>query len=433
MMAHPTSFSPTAAVRASCRLWIDGGKSTASINEAALEKFAAEVTQSILSSNQSLEVTEWDADGWHYTGANYMNGGFDDESHELMRMERVALFILALDAINFCFWPLSATGDGKGDGKNCLEYEHLAIALRKIAEADDATKSADDEDTKSGIFRAATSYGLSPDNLSALMPAKLQSMVQQHLPPSTANEPYELPNIEVRCQLLNELGRGLLEQHDGSALQMIAKAERSADKLTGIILDTFPGFRDYVDTDGWSNGSSSPACDWETAKTSSPSVIHFYKRAQIAVADIWAALGRQASSSAENASDRTHMCNFVDTHLITTFPDYRVPQILRHVNVMQYEPALATSIDGKVELSKGGIDEVAIRAATVVAVEEIVVKVKEEIAAAEENSEASQHRLQKLAEDVSAVTIDWYLWQKGENLDRQGLLEPHHRVRTTFY
>ena len=123
------------------------------------------------------------------------------------------------------------------------------------------------------------------------------------------------------------------------------------------------------------------------------------------------------------------LCNVFSQYTFSAAPH----KILRHVNVMQYEAALASAIDGKAELSKGGVDEISVRAATVVAVEEIVVKVKEQIAAAEEDSKASQHRLQRLVNDVSAVTIDWYLWQKGEKLDRQGLLEPHHRVLTTFY
>ena len=50
-----------------------------------------------------------------------------------MRMERVAMYVLALDAINFCFWPVD---DSIVATKNGLEYEHLAMALRMVAEAD---------------------------------------------------------------------------------------------------------------------------------------------------------------------------------------------------------------------------------------------------------------------------------------------------------
>ena len=50
-----------------------------------------------------------------------------------------------------------------------------------------------------------------------------------------------------------------------------------------------------------------------------------------------------------------------------------------------------------------------------------------------DSSEKTKNNLHKLLEDVSAVTIDWYLWQRGEKEDRLNLLGPHHRVRTTYY
>eukprot|EP00578_Thalassiosira_sp_NH16_P005666 CAMPEP_0181139038 /NCGR_PEP_ID=MMETSP1071-20121207/34574_1 /TAXON_ID=35127 /ORGANISM="Thalassiosira sp., Strain NH16" /LENGTH=483 /DNA_ID=CAMNT_0023225929 /DNA_START=109 /DNA_END=1560 /DNA_ORIENTATION=+ len=465
--APDLKFSPTSAVRNSSRRWMegpraDGRKTAVSINHHALDKFAAEITESILA-NRSLEVTEWDADGWHYTGTNYRKGDTDDEYYELMRMERVALYILTLDAINFCFWPLSSateTSDTTMRAKNGLEYEHLAIALRKAAEADDEeTVQAGERgrvDDETVIIHSASAYALSPSNLSNLTPTTLHSMLQPHFPPSSLLHDdkddsdqediliqYELPNLEVRCKLLNEIGRSLLQKHDGSALSMIAKANKSADALARIILDSFPGFRDFVDTNGWDGAPTSPSCEWESSK-SSPSVIHFYKRAQIAIADIWAALGRGQHRSRPSSSERSttnhayhQICQFNDMDKVTTFPDYRVPQILRHVDVLQYNPSLAHFVDDQSELEKGGVDEVSIRAGTVVAVEELVRRVKESIisravASGGDSEEQSQSDRQKLIDDVSAVTVDWYLWQRGEKLDRLNLLGPHHRVRTTF-
>mmetsp|Transcript_31733 Transcript_31733/g.65191 ORF Transcript_31733/g.65191 Transcript_31733/m.65191 type:complete len:468 (+) Transcript_31733:105-1508(+) len=466
-------FSPTASVRSSCRRWMEtvppledgldltatasslrsghnpsfyNFKRSVAIDSSALNSFASEITDSILA-NKSLEVTEWDADGWHYTGAHHFGGVAvaiecavenkrKSEFKELMRMERVALYILAMDAINFCFWPLSGVGgvDGSIKEKNGLEYEHLAIALRKLAEMDDATDNI--YVTNHPNIIAASSYELSPSKLAAMTPNKLQSLLQPHFPPSTSSQSYELPNIQRRCELLKELGDGLMRNHDGSALSMISKANRSADALVRIILDSFPGFRDYVDTSDIPNTTSG----WETAK-SSPTVIHFYKRAQIAVADIWAALGRcqpefTPFADSESSYKQLHnCCHFTDMNAVTTFPDYRVPQILRNVGVMKYASSLAKAVDDQVELEKSGLDEISIRAATVVAVEDLVQKVKEKLGsmAVMDDSAINRSKLDKLSEDVSAVTIDWYLWQQGEKLDRQNLLEPHHRVRTTYY
>ena len=467
-------FSPTSAVRNSSCQWMEGNKTTVSINNTALDKFSNTITQTILS-NKSLEVTEWDTDGWHYTGSNYYQRkkGGDAEvvqnnatHHELMRMERVALYILTLDAINFCFWPTQNRSDDDNDGilrRNGLEYEHLAIALRKVSEVDDDNELQDTTKQASRIINgdesvhsvhAASSYALNPTNLAALTPDKLYSMLHPHFPsPSKLQKDgvlilYELPNIEVRCKLLNELGNGLLKHHNGSALHMIAKADQSADLLVSIILDTFPGFHDFVDIKELEE-SSSASCDWESAK-SSPTVIHFYKRAQIAVSDLWAALGRQRQQQQQqgdgNSSANTttslsclQICQFNDMNLVTTFPDYRVPQILRHMNVLLYKPALALLVDNQVEIPKACIDEVSIRAGTVVAVEKLVKIVKRNILTTDDDitddnsDKRSQSDMQKLADDVTAVTIDWYLWQQGERSDRLNLLGPHHRTRTTFY
>ena len=429
------SFSPTEAVRESCQKWMDGDepnpKCSVSIHDDALDKFAFQITETILA-NKSLEVAEWDSDGWHYTGMNYSCSG-----GELMRMERVALYILTLDAINFCFWPTTATTSGEGV-KNRLEYEHLAIALRKIAEVDDddGNNDGNSEMEDSTVILAASAYALSPTNLASLTPEKLQECLEPHIPKSTSSDQiYELPNIETRCRLLNELGNGLIQNHEGSALHMIAKANQSADALVGIILDTFPGFRDYIDlTD---DTKTSPSCGWDDAKISDD-VIHFYKRAQIAVADIWAALGRGKQESSSIASSSTskqflECCLFKDMDLLTTFPDYRVPQILRHVGAISYTSDIANKIDQKTELAKFSADEISIRAATVVAVENLVTQVKRHLSNSNGSKVSGEEQHGTLSDAVSAVTIDWYLWQKGEKEDRLNLLGPHHRVRTTFY
>ncbi len=507
-----TAFSPTTAVRDSARRWMtEDSRTTVFIDDRALDAFSSDIASAILlpspssseggsggdQSSSSLSsssvatvatVTEWDADGWHYDGSGYRGG------RESTRMERVALYVLALDAINFCFWPLMPPSkmDASDDAiaattieavptRNGLEYEHLATALRKVAEADDDHREndyggggrADDDDNN--LIRSESSYAFNPVNLIALTPAKLLSLLRPHFPlPSTSRGDeggatttivYDLPNAEVRCKLLNELGWGLLKKYDGSALSMISKANASADALVGIILDTFPGFRDYViidaDSDGLNDDDDEFSSEWDMVKGGTRSAMHFYKRAQIAVADLWAALGRRhrgsraitPSSEADGvvgASYPTGICQFHDIDLLTTFPDYRVPQVLRHMNVLRYDPTLAMMVDGRTTMEKGGIDEISIRAGTVMAVEEIVQRVREKIRSRRNNATTtttttttaesgndsvvrSRDDLRRIADEVSSVTIDWYLWQQGERLDRARLLGEHHRVVTTFY
>ena len=68
------------------------------------------------------DVVVWDEEGWHYQPPVHL---FSSEQN--IRKERIALYILALDAINFCFWP-----------SNDYEYEYvdLATTLTSIASSD---------------------------------------------------------------------------------------------------------------------------------------------------------------------------------------------------------------------------------------------------------------------------------------------------------
>ena len=95
------------------------------------------------------------------------------------------------------------------------------------------------------------------------------------------------------------------------------------------------------------------------------------------------------------------------------FADYRVPQLLRHVGVLKYSEALASTIDQRQEIQFGSDAETEIRAATVVAVERL------------------QRDLVKQGVDVLAIEVDWLLWHRGER--ELATLAPHHRTLTIYY
>lgn len=56
--------------------------------------------------------------------------------------------------------------------------------------------------------------------------------------------------------------------------------------------------------------------------------IHFYKRSQILIGDIYAKF------------EGKRYGEFYDIGELTMFPDYRVPQILNHHNILTYSPQL---------------------------------------------------------------------------------------------
>ena len=108
-----------------------------SIDLQALEKLAKEIAQQMEDKSKmdlkdgmkssSSEFSDWDEYGWHYIGSDEGGDGNGDVNAVIPRSERVALYVLTLDALNFCFWPTS-------DRSVKIPYEHLAVALKKVIE-----------------------------------------------------------------------------------------------------------------------------------------------------------------------------------------------------------------------------------------------------------------------------------------------------------
>jgi Potential Queuosine, Q, salvage protein family len=120
------------------------------------------------------------------------------------------------------------------------------------------------------------------------------------------------------------------------------------------------------------------------------------KRAQILPADLH---GAGAAS-------------FPDVADLTCFPDYKVPQVLRHLGALLYSGELARRIDNWEELQPGESAEVEIRAATVVAVERL--------------GEALAVR----GRTLTSIEVDAILWDLSQGLYP---VRPYHRTRTIFY
>lgn len=300
----------------------------------------------------------WDEEGWHYTASEYPPSAGQE------RKERIALYILALDAINFCFWPNEDHDDMKRS--NPLEYNHLAVALTKLA-----SSSSSEE------------YFFSPLHLSNITVQEMKLAIESHLLPGMT-----LPNIAERCRLWNELGHVLLAPPFCTTMNgtcnnvlntMLNLSQNDGPRLVKLLVSYIPGFRDETIWNG----------KW----------VALYKRAQITVGDLNAALNL-------NLSNMDHL---------TTFADYRIPQLLRHVGILEYSTALSTKVDTFDETLTRE-EEVSIRAATVVVVDELA---------------ALLHT--RTAKKITAVELDWHLWQVGEALHEKGQLSPHHRVKTIFY
>jgi hypothetical protein len=368
-MADPSSTpegyysKPCHQVRTTCRKWMEqekdwtqGGRRSVAVRNEKIGTLAQIILQK---KSEKQSWIEWDEEQWHYRGENFTGT-------EQQRQERVALYILALDAINFCFWPCQKYPEETHI--NSLEYDHLAIALKKLAEADDSNFAED-----------LSTYVFSPKRLANMSEETMETLLKPHL------DGHYLDNMRKRSALWKEVGEVLLEHFDGSIMRLMAKANGSAPDLVELTYSYFAGFRDeaFIDSDR----------------------VVFLKRAQIFVGDVNAAL----------------KLNLEGLEQLTTFADYRVPQILRHFQILEYSPNLSNVVDSGEEIGMGSLEETSIRAATVVGVEELVKVLN------------ADNKTADAREPFNDVNVDWYLWQVGERMHQDGLLKPFHKVRTHFY
>ena len=293
------------SVRDTCRKYCnEQGKDFVTIHQEKMSSLADKILE-------ALQI-DWDEENWHYNPPADRNDG----------KERLAMYILALDAINFCFWPTER-----------YEYEQISTTLTKMAEYDH-----DQPDL---------GFLLSPDSLSTMTSERMADLFR------TFGDDKIPPDIDVRCRLWNEVGTVLNDQFDASALKFLEQAQGSAPALVDLVVHYFPGFRDTCDD------------------------ISFLKRAQILVGD-W------------NASMKLELS---DMATLTTFADYRVPQLLREEGVLEYATDLALAVDGRQEIAENSPWEWSIRASTVVAVEDLV-------ACANAKSDRT----------LTDVEVDWFLW-----------------------
>ncbi len=113
------------------------------------------------------------------------------------------------------------------------------------------------------------------------------------------------------------------------------------------------------------------------------------------------------------------------------FADYRVPQLLHHLNVLVYPSRLQDILQSHTPLDPGSREEVSIRAASIVAVE----RIKGAIVSSSEAQDLD-------ASLVSSVLIDFWLWEMAKKIEDgfekiEGLatspLLPCHRTRSIWY
>ena len=180
-----------------------------------------------------------------------------------------------------------------------------------------------------------------------------------------------------------------------------------------MVTDTFPSFRDEATFNG--------------------SAVFFWKRAQILIAETWAAFYPLSVEMKEK-----HPFFPSGVHELTMFADYRVPQILHHLGILSYAPSLVARLRSLTPLESGSVEEMAIRAGSILAVEEV----RDAILVVPDTYEGYGEDGGSERGKVSSVLIDFYLWDLAKRIERgaeviEGIstqeILPSHRTRSIWY
>lgn len=275
----------------------------------------------------------------------------DPARHYLGHDEDTVAFILTLDSINFGsgYFPHLKKRPG------CSGYFTVASALTD---------------------RFRERGPLSAEDLKQLTPLDCARLLGQDTSDAVIAE-----LMGLFSGALNDLGGLLLEKYSGSFLGLAGAARGSVETMIGL-LTRMPAFNDR---ENYRGGLT----------------VHFYKRAQIACADLALAFGRKGPG------------RFDDLDRLTIFADNLVPHVLRIDGILVYDRKLAARIAaGKLILS-GSDEEIELRASAVHAVELIA-----------ESLSSSERPL-------TPMEIDNILWNRGQEPFYKA--RPRHRTRTVFY
>jgi hypothetical protein len=263
-------------------------------------------------------------------------------------------WIFVLDALNFCFWA------DRGQAKWSIEYNGEPL---------------------SGYWALAASLKRAVEEGIPITNAEFLAQISSKTVAKIFRGKQQIPLFQARVKHLREIGNVLLEKYDGTFVNVLQQAGRSAVKLVREVASHFPSFNDVALYEG---------------KT-----IYLYKRAQLLVADLYGAF------EGEGYGD------FSDLNQLTIFADYKLPQVLRHYNVLEYDDHVSYMVDNYLHFTPGSPEEVEIRAATIHAVEEM------------------RRSLTNGNQSIPAFKLDWWLWTLGQ--DDAVREKPYHRTRTVFY
>ncbi|KAG8815220.1 hypothetical protein FRC19_001180 [Serendipita sp. 401] len=223
-----------------------------------------------------------------------------------------------------------------------------------------------------------------------------------------------IPLLKERIRILREVGRTLVEKVPGHSFMGLLEEAASQPsgqnrtlRLLNDILDYFPSFRDESIYKGRK--------------------VVFWKRAQILIAEIWAAFYPLDSSEMHPLVPDSVDC-------LTMFADYRVPQMLQHLGTTIYSDNVIETLKGGKYLEYGSDMECSIRTSSIIAVQQL----REKMVWKQEQLYHAGSTEQTFP--INSVLIDFLLWDLAKLVEsgqhstgRVSIPLPCHRTRSTYY
>lgn len=186
----------------------------------------------------------------------------------------------------------------------------------------------------------------------------------------------DIPLFEERYQIIKNINKVVNEKMDGNFYNAVFKLT-SDEELFSFIIDNFEDFKDV--------------------RTYQGKIIYFYKLAQLLTSDIL-----HIREKKENIK--------VDYSHLVGCSDYKIPQGLRALNLVEYNKELAYIVDNKIEIKENSTYEVEIRATVIYVIDEIK---------------------KLLNNKINAIELNDYIWLMSKNKELPK--RPYHLTRTTNY
>ena len=186
----------------------------------------------------------------------------------------------------------------------------------------------------------------------------------------------DIPLFEERFKIIKSVNKVVNERFGGDFYNAIYNLTND-EELFKFIIDNFEDFKDV--------------------RTYQGKIIYFYKLAQLLTSDIL-----HIREKKENIK--------VDYSHLVGCSDYKIPQGLRALNLVEYNKELAYIVDNKIEIKENPTYEVEIRATVIYVIDEIK---------------------KLLNNKINAIELNDYIWLMSKNKELPK--RPYHLTRTTNY